>query len=105
MSREAYHTDCNAMNGTKGANGTSAGPKLLWEHSSPQSTPMYHFLQSVNKTHGLQLSNYSDLHQWSITNVNKFWQRAWDFVGVKHQGTPTAVSGIGPIHVIFTYNP
>ena len=102
--REIHHTNCDAMKDTKGANGTSAGPKLLWKHSSPETTPMYQFLQSVNKTHDLQLSNYSDLHQWSINNVNKFWQKAWDFVGVKHQGVPTSVSWLGSIHVIYTYN-
>jgi hypothetical protein len=92
-----------AMNNTKGANGTLAGSKILWKHSSPHTTPMYQFLQSVNKTHDLQLSNYPELHQWSISNINKFWQRAWDFLGVRHQGIPTAVSYRQPIHIASTY--
>ncbi|KAI4932932.1 hypothetical protein J4E85_003335 [Alternaria conjuncta] len=78
------------MNGTKGANGTSTGPKLLWKHSSPKTTPMYQFLQSVNQTHNLQLSDYSQLHKWSIDNINEFWQRTWEFVGVRHQGAFTS---------------
>ncbi|RYN52620.1 Malonamoyl-CoA synthetase [Alternaria tenuissima] len=78
------------MNGTKGTNGSPTGPKLLWEHPSPKTTPMYQFLKLVNETHNLRLSNYSELHAWSINNVNSFWQRAWDFVGIRHQGTPTS---------------
>ncbi|KAI4628503.1 hypothetical protein J4E83_003053 [Alternaria metachromatica] len=78
------------MNGTRGANGTSTGPKLLWKHSSPETTPMYQFLQSVNKTHNLQLSDYSQLQKWSIENINEFWQRTWEFVGVRHQGAFTS---------------
>ena len=98
-----YHYDHDAMNGTKVANGTSAGPKLLWKHSSPETTPMYQFLQSVNKTHNLQLSDYSQLHKWSIDNINEFWQRTWEFVGVRHQGAFTSVSHRRPIHVASTY--
>ncbi|KAF1834702.1 acetoacetate-CoA ligase [Decorospora gaudefroyi] len=76
------------MNGTIGANGTSSGSKLLWRHPSPQSTPMYQFLHKVNKTHNLQISSYPELHQWSIHHVDEFWKSAWEFVGVRHQGTP-----------------
>ena len=91
------------MNGTKGANGTSTGPKLLWKHSSPKTTPMYQFLQSVNKTHNLQLSDYSQLHKWSIDNIDKFWQITWEFVGVRHRGAFTSVSHRRSIHVASTY--
>jgi hypothetical protein len=102
VAENTNHNRYGAMNNTKGVNGTPAGPKLLWRHSSPNTTPMYQFLQLVNKTHDLQLSNYSELHQWSIKNINKFWQRAWDFVGVRHQGIPTAVSYRQPIHIAST---
>jgi acetoacetyl-CoA synthetase len=91
------------MNGTNSANGTPPGAKPLWKHSSPQTTPIYQFLQSVNKIHDLQLSNYSELHQWSISNINQFWRRAWEFVGVRHQGAPTLVSSRWPIFVASTY--
>ncbi|EFQ85205.1 hypothetical protein PTT_19912 [Pyrenophora teres f. teres 0-1] len=77
-------------NGTNGSNGTPSGSKLLWEHGSPETTPMHQFLQSVNKTRGLQLSSYKELHQWSIENIDQFWQRTWEFVGVRHQGTPSS---------------
>lgn len=80
------------MNGTNGdqangANGTDLAPKheskLLWRHPSPQSTPMFKFVESVNKEYGLSLSNYEDLHKWSIENIDRFWGRVWQFVGVR----------------------
>jgi acetoacetyl-CoA synthetase len=80
------------MNGTNGTNGSSAGAKLLWKHSAPESTAMYQFLQKVNQAHGVQLSTYPELHQWSIENIDDFWQTVWEFVGVRAQGKATRVS-------------
>ncbi|EUC43616.1 hypothetical protein COCMIDRAFT_100376 [Bipolaris oryzae ATCC 44560] len=77
-------------NGVNGASGTPSASKLLWKHPSPQSTPMYRFLESVNKTHTLQLSDYPQLHQWSIDHVDAFWKSTWDFVGIRHNGTPSS---------------
>jgi acetoacetyl-CoA synthetase len=53
---------------------------------------MYQFLHRVNKVHGQQLSSYHELHQWSIENINEFWQDVWEFVGVRAQGEATRVS-------------
>ncbi|CAO2655214.1 Nn.00g102780.m01.CDS01 [Neocucurbitaria sp. VM-36] len=78
------------MNATNGVNGSSTSSKLLWRHCSPQSTPMYKFLQTINQTYGLQLSNYPALHKWSVQNVDEFWQRVWDYVGVRHEGRPSS---------------
>jgi acetoacetyl-CoA synthetase len=87
------------MNGSNGTNGTSSNAKLLWKHPAPQSTPMHEFLQLVNKTHDLRLSKYPELHQWSIDNINDFWLRVWEFVGVRHEGTPSSVSGCATVSI------
>ncbi|PSN66363.1 acetoacetate-CoA ligase [Corynespora cassiicola Philippines] len=73
----------NGTNGTNGTNGASKGSKLLWTHPAPQSTPMFDFLHNVNQKYGLQLSNYEELHKWSVDNTAKFWGRVWSFVGVR----------------------
>ncbi|KAJ5024034.1 hypothetical protein J3E72DRAFT_8768 [Bipolaris maydis] len=80
----------SSTNGVNDASGTSSSSKLLWRHPSPQSTPMYRFLESVNKRHNLHLSDYSQLHQWSIDHVDAFWKSTWDFVGIRHNGTPSS---------------
>ena len=54
----------------------------LWRHPDPTSTPMWQFLQGVNKKHGLQFQNYRDLYKWSVDDVALFWEEVWHFVGV-----------------------
>ena len=82
----------NGTNGTDLSSGHHKGAKLLWRHPSPRSTPMFAFLDSVNKKYGLQLSNYDDLHRWSVDHIDKFWGRVWHFVGVRAQLEASRVS-------------
>jgi acetoacetyl-CoA synthetase len=79
-------------NGNAHANGTSIGPKLLWRHADPQSTAMYRYLQAVNQIHNLRLSTYPDLHQWSVDNIDAFWQSVWTFAGIRAEGDASPVS-------------
>ena len=58
-------------------------PKLLWEHRNPSSTRIYEFQRHLESRYGLQLQNYEDLHQWSVTHLNHFWEEVWYFTGVK----------------------
>jgi acetoacetyl-CoA synthetase len=83
-------------NGSTDANGTPAGSKLLWRHPDPQSTAMHRYLQAVNQSHNLRLSTYSDLHQWSIENIDAFWQSVWKFVGIRAEGDASPVSSALP---------
>lgn len=55
----------------------------LWRHASPQSTPMWKFLEHVNSKYKLQLSTYSDLHKWSVDNISSFWGEVWEYTGVR----------------------
>ncbi|KIW03845.1 acetoacetate-CoA ligase [Verruconis gallopava] len=55
----------------------------LWEHNDPRSTPMYAFMQDVNKKYGLHLSTYDELYRWSVDNIGKFWGEVWSFTGVR----------------------
>ncbi|POR33422.1 Acetoacetyl-CoA synthetase [Tolypocladium paradoxum] len=54
----------------------------LWRHPGPASTPMWQFLQRVNKKHGLELDGYPGLFKWSVENISPFWEEVWDFVGI-----------------------
>jgi hypothetical protein len=81
------------MHGASDANGMpGVGSKLLWKHPDPESTPMHRYLKAVNYAHGLQLSSYPELHQWSIANIDAFWQSVWKFVGVRAEGEASPVS-------------
>lgn len=55
---------------------------VLWRHPNPESTPMWEFLQHVNKKHRLSLDGYPALYKWSIDEVALFWEEVWHFVGI-----------------------
>ncbi|KAF2281088.1 acetoacetate-CoA ligase [Westerdykella ornata] len=87
----AVSSESNGYFDNADTNGESAstvppGPKLLWRHPNPTSTPMYKFLDSVNRKYGLEMSNYHDLHRWSTGHIAQFWDRVWEFVGIRAQG-------------------
>ncbi|KAF1949850.1 acetoacetate-CoA ligase [Byssothecium circinans] len=91
------------MNGTNGHHAKGNGPsngsaipasKLLWRHPSPQSTPMFQFVEKVNKEYGLMLSSYEELHRWSIEHIDKFWGLVWHFVGVRAEKEASMVVDI-----------
>ncbi|KAG5919574.1 hypothetical protein E4U42_006479 [Claviceps africana] len=54
----------------------------LWRHAAPTSTPMWQFIQQVNRKHGTSITGYPSLYQWSVDHVSAFWEDLWDFVGV-----------------------
>ena len=56
---------------------------LLWKHSSPESTHLHSFLQTVNKSHNQSFKAYQDLYTWSITDLPSFWAAVWDYVGIR----------------------
>ncbi|KAF2026907.1 acetoacetate-CoA ligase [Setomelanomma holmii] len=76
----------NGVNDSADTNGMANSTKLLWKHPNPQSTPMHGYLQATNQEHGLDLSTYPELYQWSIKNIDPFWQSVWKFVGINAEG-------------------
>lgn len=62
---------------------TLAVAEELWRHSDPASTPMWRFVQQVNKNQNLAINGYPDLYKWSVDNVSDFWHEVWQFVGIK----------------------
>jgi acetoacetyl-CoA synthetase len=40
------------------------------------------FITQVNRRHGLSLSDYDALYQWSIEQKEAFWSEVWDFCGI-----------------------
>ncbi|KYK56635.1 hypothetical protein DCS_03637 [Drechmeria coniospora] len=63
-------------------NGHRDASEELWRHPSPASTPMWAFLQHVNRNRAVHLSGYPALYSWSVNNVSAFWEEVWDFVGI-----------------------
>jgi acetoacetyl-CoA synthetase len=49
------------------------------------------FIERVNATHGLQIAGYSDLYEWSVTEVVDFWAMIWEFGGIRASRSYDAV--------------
>ncbi|KXL45436.1 hypothetical protein M433DRAFT_65523 [Acidomyces richmondensis BFW] len=64
------------------SNGTDER-KLLWRHPSPKDTFMWSFLQTVNEQHKQSFSSYDELYQWSIRDIDQFWEDVWNFCGIR----------------------
>ncbi|MFN2357156.1 MAG: acetoacetate--CoA ligase [Desulfotignum sp.] len=60
-------------------------PKKLWEPSEDRirSTNMYRFMTIVNEKFNKNLTDYSQLWEWSVENLEDFWATAWDFLDIK----------------------
>jgi acetoacetyl-CoA synthetase len=41
------------------------------------------FMDVVNARHNLNLASYSDLYDWSVSNIPDFWAEVWDFAEIK----------------------
>ncbi len=41
------------------------------------------FIGFVNRTYGLTIGSYADLHKWSVDRIPEFWASVWDFVEIK----------------------
>ncbi|HKJ99889.1 MAG TPA: AMP-binding protein, partial [Desulfotignum sp.] len=60
-------------------------PKKLWEPSEEQirSTNMYRFMTIVNEKFNKNFTDYTQLWEWSVENLEDFWAAAWDFLDIK----------------------
>jgi len=70
----------------------------LWEPSEErkQNANITRFMGEVNRRYGKNLSNYSELHQWSVDNLADFWGLMWDFAGIRSsQGYERVVEDLG----------
>jgi acetoacetyl-CoA synthetase len=59
-------------------------PKMLWQPSAAftDNSNMVRFMNEVNRRHGLSLSTYQELWQWSVDHIADFWGLFWEFAGI-----------------------
>ena len=57
----------------------------LWKPDAERiaASQLSRFQQMVEARHGLSLSGYDDLYQWSINCQADFWQAVWDFCRIQ----------------------
>ncbi|MGQ4276072.1 acetoacetate--CoA ligase [Pseudidiomarina sp. E22-M8] len=68
--------------------------KMMWQPSADQiaNARMTNFMQQVNQDLKLALTNYQDLHAWSVDHSADFWRYLWDYLEVIGEPGPTTVT-------------
>jgi len=63
----------------------------LWQPSQTriEQTNLWRFIQTVNASHQLNITDYHELHQWSIDHSDLFWDQIWQQSQVQssHKGS------------------
>ena len=66
-------------------------PEIIWQPSneSKKSSNLSQFIELVNQRHSKSIkTEYQDIWDWSVTNVESFWSLIWDFSEIKgHKGS------------------
>jgi acetoacetyl-CoA synthetase len=59
--------------------------QLLWTPGAEriERAHITAFIRWLKRERGLTLANYTELWQWSVTEVEAFWQAIWDYFGVQ----------------------
>ena len=57
---------------------------ILWSPSEEliKNSHITRFKRIINKNYNIFLNSYSEIHQWSIDNTEKFWKELWDYSGI-----------------------
>ena len=66
---------------------------VLWSPSSRAKidSKMALFIKYINKKHDMSIDNYSDLHRWSIDNIELFWSSISDFFKIKYSSKAKSI--------------
>ena len=66
---------------------------LLWTPGARriEDAKLTHFLRWLKAERGLDFSDYAALWQWSIDEIEAFWQAIWDYFGIRSSTPYTCV--------------
>ncbi|WP_420402649.1 acetoacetate--CoA ligase [Nisaea sp.] len=58
--------------------------KPIWQPSAERiaSANITRFIEFVNRERGAKLTDYDSLYDWSVTELESFWNAVWDFTGI-----------------------
>jgi acetoacetyl-CoA synthetase len=59
---------------------------ILWEPTKEQidNSNLTAFIKFLNEQLGISIESYKQLHNWSITDIESFWESLWRFGGIIH---------------------
>lgn len=69
-----------------------ANPKqtaILWQPTLAQTnaTQLAAYQRWLDTTYGLRFDSYAALWQWSVDDIERFWQTIWDFFDIQAEGS------------------
>jgi acetoacetyl-CoA synthetase len=69
--------------------------ELLWTPSAAQveDANLTKFAKWLARERGMQFESYDALWQWSVTELEEFWQAMWDYFGIESSAPHTRVLG------------
>ncbi|MGC8619556.1 MAG: acetoacetate--CoA ligase [Thermoplasmata archaeon] len=58
--------------------------KILWEPREEiiRNSNIYGYIKFLNENYNKDFRNYKELYEWSITNIENFWESVWKFTGI-----------------------
>lgn len=61
----------------------------LWQPSSEfiQNSNLHDFKSFVNSSFGINIETYEEFHDWSVQDIERFWNAIWDYFKPIHSGT------------------
>jgi acetoacetyl-CoA synthetase len=69
----------------------------MWQPSQSriEQTNLWHFIQSINASLNLNITDYHQLHQWSIDHSDLFWDQIWQQCNLvsSHKGSVILAQG------------
>lgn len=73
----------------------------LWEPTPEriQESPMYAFQKWLAASRGVHTTGFQELHQWSVDNLDEFWEAMWEYFDViGNRGDGPVRTGTGVEH-------
>jgi len=55
--------------------------KKMWHPSKSliENSNIFEFQKKINNKYNLSISNYLELHKWSVDNIDSFWKEVWSY--------------------------
>ena len=71
----------------------AANGELLWEPSAElvERSRLREFMRWLERERGLSFTDYHELWQWSVGDLDGFWSAIWEFFDVQADGDPRPV--------------
>lgn len=69
--------------------------ELLWRGSSEfvDQSRLSAFMAWLASEHGLEFKDYSDLHRWSVGDIDRFWALTWEYFDIQSETPYQCVLG------------